>query len=223
MVDSFFRTVIGIAITGLIGAGGAQAQSSQPQGYWTFKTPMPVARAEVSAAAVGGKLYALGGNIGGTAVPHNFEYDPTGDSWRQRSPMPVARDHLAVVAAEGKIHVIGGRLGATVDKTGQHDVYDPATNSWSAAAPLLTPRSAPASVVYRGMILVLGGELAPLTYVENEGYDLKGGKWVSLAAMPAGRHGFGGGVIGSNAYFVGGSLKPGVGQITDQLIMFTLP
>jgi hypothetical protein len=40
---------------------------------------------------------------------------------------------------------------------------------------------------------------------------------------PAGRHGFGGAVIGSNAYFVGGSLTPGGGGITDQLIMFSLP
>jgi hypothetical protein len=41
--------------------------------------------------------------------------------------------------------------------------------------------------------------------------------------MPAGRHGFGGAVIGSNAYFVGGSLTPGGGGITDQLIMLNLP
>jgi len=42
--------------------------------------------------------------------------------------------------------------------------------------------------------------------------------------MPAGRHGFGGVVIGANAYFVGGSLTPGGGGgITDQLIVFTLP
>jgi hypothetical protein len=41
--------------------------------------------------------------------------------------------------------------------------------------------------------------------------------------MPHGRHGFGGAAIGDNAYFVGGSLNPGGGGITDQLIMFSLP
>jgi hypothetical protein len=46
---------------------------------------------------------------------------------------------------------------------------------------------------------------------------------VTLAPMPAGRHGFGGAVIGSSAYFVGGSLTPGGRGITDQLIMFSLP
>jgi hypothetical protein len=40
--------------------------------------------------------------------------------------------------------------------------------------------------------------------------------------MPAGRHGFGGAVIGSNAYFAGGSLTPG-GGIIDQVIMFSPP
>jgi hypothetical protein len=77
-------------------------------------------------------------------------------------------------------------------------------------------------VLYHGLILVLGGELAPKTYVENEGYDLKSGKWVTLAPMPEGRHNFGSGVIGQDAYFVGGSLKPGVGEPTNQLIVFTL-
>ncbi len=33
----------------------------------------------------------------------------------------------------------------------------------------------------------------------------------------------GGAAIGDNAYFVGGSLNPGGGGITDQLIMFNLP
>jgi hypothetical protein len=41
--------------------------------------------------------------------------------------------------------------------------------------------------------------------------------------LPEGRHGFGGAVIGPSVYFVGGSLKPGGGGLTDQLIMFTLP
>jgi hypothetical protein len=74
------------------------------------------------------------------------------------------------------------------------------------------------------MILVLGGELPPNhTFPENEGYDAASDRWTALAPMPAGRHGFGGAVIGSNAYFVGGSLTPGGGGITDQLIMFSLP
>jgi hypothetical protein len=71
--------------------------------------------------------------------------------------------------------------------------------------PLPTPRSGVAAALYKGMILVLGGELPPNhTFPENEGYDAASDRWAALAPMPAGRHGFGGAVIGSNAYFVGG-------------------
>src|SRR5262249_37601412 len=84
------------------------------------------------------------------------------------------------------------------------------------AAPLQAPRSGVAAALYKGMILVLGGELPPNhTFPENESYEAASGRWVALAPMPAGRHGFGGAVIGSNAYFVGGSLTPGGGGITD--------
>jgi len=94
----------------------------------------------------------------------------------------------------------------------------------STATPLPTPRSGVAATLYKGMLLVLGGELPPNhTFPENESYDAASDRWVALAPMPAGRHGFGGAVIGSNAYFVGGSLTPGGGGITDQLIMFSQP
>ena len=78
-------------------------------------------------------------------------------------------------------------------------------------------------MVYAGMILVVGGELPDHTFPENEGYDPKADRWTSLAPMPHGRHGFGGGVIGDDAYFVGGSLIPGDSGATDQLIKFRLP
>jgi hypothetical protein len=41
--------------------------------------------------------------------------------------------------------------------------------------------------------------------------------------MPGGRHGTGAAVIGKNIYVAAGSLKPGAGEVTDQLIVFTMP
>jgi len=54
-------------------------------------------------------------------------------------------------------------------------------------------------------------------------YSTKTDRWLTLAPMPHGRHGFGGDNIGENAYFVGGSLTPGDGGATDQLLMFHFP
>jgi hypothetical protein len=62
--------------------------------------------------------------------------------------------------------------------------------------------AADAAQLYKDMILVLGGELPPShTFPENEGYDGKLDRWVTLAPMPAGRHGFGGAVIGFECVF----------------------
>ena len=77
--------------------------------------------------------------------------------------------------------------------------------------------------IYQGMVVVLGGELPPDTFAENEAYDPKSMRWRTLTAMPAGRHGTGAAVIGKSIYVAAGSLKPGSGEVTDQLIVFTMP
>ena len=87
-----------------------------------------------------------------------------------------------------------------------------------------TPRSGVAGVFYKGMAVVAGGECRERkTYPEMEGYDVKSGRWSKLAPLPAGRHGFGGAVVGENLYFAGGAVECGGGQRTDELLLFTLP
>ena len=70
---------------------------------------------------------------------------------------------------------------------------------------------------------MLGGELAPNTFAENEAYDPKAKSWKALAPMPGGRHGTAAATTGGNVYLAAGSLKPGSGGVTDQLIVFTMP
>jgi len=189
---------------------------------WRRLPSMPTARGSAGAAMVNGKIHVIGGRgpDGVTVAAHEI-FDPQNDQWTEAAPLPLARDHLAVVAVEGKVHVIGGRTGSPFDRVGQHDVFDPGIGKWSSRAPLPTPRGGVAAVYYAGQILVLGGELPPdYTFSENEAYSPKTDSWTTLTAMPHGRHGFGGGVIDQYAYFVGGSLTPGDGGATDQLIRF---
>jgi hypothetical protein len=128
---------------------------------------------------------------------------------------------MVVIAVDGKIHAIGGRLSSPIDRTNEHDIYDSMTDKWAPGPPLPTPRSGLASANYHGLILVLGGELPPdHTFPENEAFDPKNNRWTSLAPAPHGRHGFGGDVIGDDAFFVGGSLTPGDRGATGQLLMF---
>src|SRR5262245_58564121 len=94
---------------------GAVAQS--PAGKWAQKAPMPAVRGEVAAAAVGDKLFALGGGVAGKAVARNEEYDPASDRWRERAPLPQARDHLGATGNNAKIYTCGG-LPASVHPGG---------------------------------------------------------------------------------------------------------
>jgi N-acetylneuraminic acid mutarotase len=193
---------------------------------WRSLAPMKSPRGSVGLAALNGKIHAIGGRGVDTVTVVTHEvYDPAKNAWSDLAPLPKARDHLSVIAVDGRIHAIGGRFNATVDNTGMHDVYDPATNSWKSAAPLPTPRSASAVTFYRGLILVAGGECNNgKTFVENEGYDPKADRWISLPAIPMmGRHGFRAVTIGDLAYFPGGAAGCGGGMISDTLLTFSLP
>lgn len=116
---------------------------------WAAKAPMPSPRNHHVLLAVGGKLYAIGGRIGGpyvsgwsTPMAANEEYDPAADRWMPRSPMPTPRSAFGAVVVNEKIHVLGGeewrQYSSTVHRT--HEVYDPKANRWTASVPLATPR-----------------------------------------------------------------------------------
>ena len=121
-------------------AGHAQSQPNPP-GTWTQKKPLPVARNEVALAAVGDKLYVVGGSIGGNAVPMLDRYDPATDTWVSLAPLPKGLDHLGIAVLNGKIVTVGGFIGSP-HRGAVADVYeyDPAANSWRTLAPLNAPR-----------------------------------------------------------------------------------
>src|SRR5690349_6088152 len=107
------------------------AQAPTQDGAWTTKHPLDAPRNEVQLAAVGGKLYVIGGAVGGNAVPEIDEYDPATDRWRNRAPMPKGLDHLGVAVIGSKIITVGGFVG-TPHRGAVSDVYeyDPASDKW---------------------------------------------------------------------------------------------
>ena len=192
---------------------------------WRILSPLKAGRGSVAVVALDGRIHAIGGRApDGTTVATHEVYDPKANTWKELAPLPKARDHTAAAVIDGKIHIAGGRFTGPVDRTGLHDVYDPTTNTWLSAPPLPTPRSGLAGASYKGLFVVLDGELPPdHTFPENEAYDSKANSWRELAPMPAGRHGTSAATDGNHVYLAGGSLKPGSGAVTNQLIVFTLP
>jgi N-acetylneuraminic acid mutarotase len=191
---------------------------------WRTLAPLPTPRGSVSAAAVGGKIHAFGGRKNETEVVATHEvYDPATGRWSAAAPLPKGRDHMAAVTVGGKIHVVGGRFGENEDMTGLHDIYDPATDTWTSAPPVPTPRGGGAGALYQGLVVFLGGEDDHRTYKENEAFDVANNRWITLAPMPQGRHGFGLAAAGRDLYVVSGAKGRGAREPTDETLVFRLP
>lgn len=190
---------------------------------WRKLAPMKSPRGSVGAAALDGKIHALGGRGRdvGTVTTHAV-YDPAANSWSDRAPMPTARDHMATIAVNGRIHVVGGRLNERDDNVANHDIYDPETNSWSVGPPAPTARSGGQFALIDDFIVFFGGETSRRTFSENEAFDLTANRWIILPPGPTGLHASAGAVVGDSVYYPGGSTGPGGDAVTDQLLVFRL-
>ena len=98
---------------------------------WTTKAPMANARGYHQVAAVGGKIYSIGGQNG--SYPNAIEeYAPSTDTWTTKATMSTARAYHQVAVVDGKIYIIGGQNGNGYIST--LEVYDPVTNSLTVKA-----------------------------------------------------------------------------------------
>jgi len=104
---------------------------------WRTRRSMLVARNHHAVAAVGDKVYAIGGRVGAAFISgtsNNIDlveaYDPATDLWTARTRMPTARSAIAAAVYNGQIIVPGGegqdmRFLAAFKAV---EVYDPAVN-----------------------------------------------------------------------------------------------
>ena len=88
---------------------GQTAAQGTEKGTWTQKPPMITPRGELSLAEVAGKVYALGGNINGTAVPHGrlralgrLAWEPARRLWPARQPQKPVECRVRVFNASPK-------------------------------------------------------------------------------------------------------------------------
>lgn len=179
-------------------AGAAHPQSSEAQGSWATKSPMPAARYDVVAVAANDRIYVLGGsmNLENLRLTRNDEYDPLTDTWRSRTPLPSGANHMAVAVLNGKIYAIGGFAG--FDHKGSLDQvfeYDPAGDAWRTLTPLSTPRGSVSAAVLDGKIHAIGGRVTNDiddwhtngVVGTHEVYDPATGKWTQAPPLPKGR------------------------------------
>lgn len=115
---------------------------------WTPSPPMPTARMGLVAAAVNGKLYAIGGRTDGystSATGAVEEFDPATQIWTTKPSMPTPRFFAAGAQyLDQEIYVAGGENGSTILSTLER--YTPMANSWATLPSMPTARSQLAAV-----------------------------------------------------------------------------
>ena len=72
MDDKFLKLLLFAGIAIVFGTVAPSARA-QPQGSWSMRAPIPLARNEVALAAVGGKVHVIGGGIKGVAGTYHDE------------------------------------------------------------------------------------------------------------------------------------------------------
>jgi N-acetylneuraminic acid mutarotase len=200
-------------------AMGTVFEYDAAQNRWRGRAQMPTARGALGLAAVGSRLYALGGSAE-RVTNINEIYDVAADRWTTGNAMPTARDHLAAVGFDGRVWALGGRESFLGTQYANVEIYDPATDSWRTGAPLPSGRGGLAATVLGDKIFVFGGETPFRIWNATEMYDRAINRWVAKAPMPTPRHGIGAAVVDGRIYVPGGGREPGL-AVTDVNEVFT--
>ena len=135
---------------------------------WETRAPLPKVRGHHAGVAVGGKLYAVGGQFlhdSPNVKDLNFVhvYDPKTDSWQELTSLPVPCSHheMSTIAIKGKIVVIGGlnRNNKLLGKRGLSHIfsYDPKTDKWTELSPLPVGLFGASAKVIGNHIIITGG------------------------------------------------------------------
>ncbi|MGH7515000.1 MAG: Kelch repeat-containing protein [Gemmatimonadales bacterium] len=172
-----------------------------PVDQWNAAAPLPTARFGLGIGAVGGKLYAIGGQNLSAYLGTVEAYDPIGDSWTILTPMPTARSQVAVGVIDGFVYVAGGANGGVLNTL---ERYDPVSGTWVTKSPMPSARYLAAGGVLNAIFYVVGGRNGAALSI-LEAYDPSTDTWTAKAPMPTPRDALAVGVINGLLYAVGGT------------------
>ena len=136
---------------------------------WRERSPMPTPRNHATAGAVNGKIYVIGGRVGGAFISSGSsnvdvveEYDPATDSWgAPRTKMPSARSAFASGVFGGRIYVSGGE-GQDAQRMWTFralEAYDPVTNTWATLPSMPVSRHGLAGAVLGNRLHMVSGDV----------------------------------------------------------------
>ena len=108
---------------------------------WCEVASMATKHCRHGAAALGGKLYVMGGCDVGEEMPLHAEaevFDPKADGWQPLPSMPTVRKYFSAVAVARKVYAIGG-FDDAYEFCDAVEAYDPLSGAWTQVASLPVP------------------------------------------------------------------------------------
>ncbi len=136
---------------------------------WRARAPIPTPRNHAVAGVVNGRIYVIGGRVGGAFVSSGSsnvgvveEYDPAADAWGSpKARMPSARSAMAAAVYQEKIYVSGGEGQdyRSMFTWRAFEAYDPAANSWTTLPSMPVSRHGLAGAVVGNRLHMVSGDV----------------------------------------------------------------
>jgi N-acetylneuraminic acid mutarotase len=170
---------------------------------------MPAAVLDAAAAAIGGKMYVVGGKTSAGHQSTLYIYDPATDNWTTGPSMPgTAVEDPAVVAHNNLLYVFGGGPSPFTGAVTQAYAYNPQTPSWSSRASMNVARSGATAQVIGGLIYVAGGlDASGASLSSVSVYNPGTNSWSSGTAMNVRRDNAVSAAFGGMMYVFGGRTR----------------
>ncbi|RYF83603.1 MAG: kelch-like protein [Comamonadaceae bacterium] len=217
-----------------------QAQAScyvytPAENRWRPGVDLPAPNAEGVVAAMGGKVYVVGGRVRASADARHFNahvdtagglvFDPASARWSAIAEAPTARNSAASAVIDGLLYVVGGRQAlpqpdGTLRQVNvpQLEVYDPVNDRWSTRAPMPQAQGGLAAAASGGRLYVFGGEQwvpEQKVFADCWVYEPGTNRWSALPPLPTPRHGLGAAALGDRIHVFGGGTRVGGDAATD--------
>lgn len=170
---------------------------------WEELPPLTVRRAGLATAAVGDRIYAVGGMAEDGPTGQLDVYDIVSQTWSTKTSRPEALFNISAVALQGKLVVPGG-CDADNNPSDVTSLYNIATDTWQQGAKLPKPLCAYALTTFQNQAYLFGGLGRSGYQAVAYTYDIANDSWKAIAPPPSAR-GFGAAASLSNRiFYVGG-------------------
>ena len=163
---------------------GAVEEYDPATNSWRSRAALPTPRNHATAGVVNGKVYVIGGRVGGAFVSSGSsnvgvveEYDPAADLWgAPKARMPSARSAIASGVLGGRIYVTGGEGQdyRSMFTFRALEAYDPATNTWATLPSMPVSRHGLAGAVVGNRLHMVSGDVQSAgtgVHVHSDSHD----------------------------------------------------